>query len=178
MLKKAFTLAELVIVVIVIWILFWALWYLSWDYVYKLNIQNDKEIITSTFFYIQTTSLSQPVYKGKPLSYIWLAFAPEKKYFKIVWLTWDFSSKVYTLWVKNLSYLKFWTWFEVNGHFYNSWMFLYKPYKIWSFFVVSDINGTKVFSGNQDVKFIFYDRIKACFKINLLSWRLKEISCN
>jgi len=71
MLKKAFTLVELVIVVIVIWLLFWALWYLSWDYVYKLNIQNDREIITNAFFYTQTTSLSQPVYKEKVLSYIW-----------------------------------------------------------------------------------------------------------
>jgi len=175
MIKKAFTLIELVIVILIIWILFGALGYLSWSYVYKLNLQNDQETISQTFFSVQTMSLSQPVYKNIPLSYIWVKLIPEKSYFLVVGLTGSLSKDVFSLDSKHLNYLKFGSGFNVSGDFYaGEGIFLYKPYKIGAYFLIDN----KIFSWNTIVKFTFSDKNnKVCFKMNLASGRLNKIKC-
>jgi len=180
MIKKAFTLIELVIVILILWILFGILGFLSWSYVYKLNLQNDQETILNTFFYVQTMSLSQPVYKNIPVSYVWVKLIPEKKYLLIMGNTWDLNQPSFAMDVKNLSYLKFWTGFDVEGNIFSTQgTFFYKPYKLGAYFVVNDGGNTKIFSGNTTVKFKFFDKDrKFCFQINLSSWRLMPVKCD
>jgi prepilin-type N-terminal cleavage/methylation domain-containing protein len=62
--KRAFTLVEMIIVLIIISIVFLALGLISWSYVTKLNLENDKETLDGVFSYVQSTSLSQAVYKN------------------------------------------------------------------------------------------------------------------
>ena len=177
--KKAFTLVEIVVVLLIIWILFWALWYLSWSYVYKLNVENDIQTIQHTFFRTQTMSLSQPVYKGKTLRYVWVKIEPEKSYLVLVWSTWDINN-YFPIWIKNTSYLNYSTGFTVNSwsnsDFY-AWtgVFLYKSYSVWAIF---QTNG-KVFSWDKIVDLYWKDKAgkKFCFTMNLLSGRLFKKKC-
>jgi prepilin-type N-terminal cleavage/methylation domain-containing protein len=62
--KRAFTLVEMIIVLIIISIVFLALGLISWSYVTKLNLENDKETLDGVFSYVQSASLSQAVYKN------------------------------------------------------------------------------------------------------------------
>ena len=173
--KKAFTLLEIVIVVLIIWILLWALWYLSWSYVYKLNIENDVQNIQQTFFKTQTMSLSQPIYKGNALKYVWIKIEPEKSYLILVWSTWDINN-YFPIWIENNSYLNYATGFTVDSHFYAwSGVFLYKSYSLWAVF---QVNWT-IFSWDKMVDLYWKDKAgkKFCFTMNLLSWRLFKKKC-
>jgi len=179
--KKAFTLVELVVVILIIWILFWAIGYLSWSYVHKLNIENDKQTIQSVFYKAQSIALSQPVFKNEVLSYIGIKLIPEKKYILQVGSTW-FLENYFSLDAKPLYYLQMWSGFYVysgsNLTFLNtSGVFLYKSYKLWAYFY----SNWNVYSGNKIVKFSFEDKnhsYKVCFSINLLSGRLFSVKCN
>ena len=180
MFKKAFTLVEIVIVVLIIWILFWAIWYLSWSYVYRLNIQNDQEAILSTFQKVQSISLSQPVVKNKVLSYVWIKLIPNKKYLLEVWTTWNVYD-YFSLQAIPLYYLSMGSGFYILSWWnktFISWsgVIFYKSYWIWASFLCN----WNIYSGNKIVEFQFEDnkwREKVCFKLDLLSGRIFEKKC-
>ena len=186
--KKAFTLIELVIVIIIIWILFLAFWYISWDYVSKLNIQNDRETVENSFVYIQSSTLSQPNFgKYDNISYAWLKLITNNDYIEYVWFTWGLNS--IPLWLQtNVLYIsKIWTGFSI----YSWWTFLesfsgvayfvYKPYTIGVTLIrKKDISDWKIYTWNKAVQFYISDKswyLKKCFRINLLSWRLFSVLC-
>lgn len=181
--KKAFTLVEMILVLIVIWILFLALWYLSWSYIYKLNVQNDKETLVNSISYIQSSSLSKPnFWKYKDINFLWVKLAINKNYITYIWWTWDtFSlSNIISVGSANFYNTKFWTWFTIYSWWTLIWTsdivyFMYKPYTIWSFLVKQDWT---IFTWNKIVKFNILDsRYKDCFKFNVASWRLYYIKC-
>ncbi len=177
MIKKAFTLVELVIVMIILWILFLALWYLTWSYIFRLNVQNDQETINQTFFVIQSRSLSQPVFQWKALSYIWIRLVPDNNNISIVWYTWNKDNFI-VLNSKKLYYLKFWSWCVINWKKFNICNIIYKPYKIWANLITYNEQQQKIFSWNSNVNFYFYYKnTKVCFKLNLSSWRLSKTIC-
>ncbi len=181
--KKAFTLIELIIVVIVLWILFSALWYLSWSYIYNLNVQNDKETLESWFSHIQSSSLSQPSFwKYKMLDFIGIRLEKDKKYISYIWSTWNISNLI-TVGSDYFNNVKLWTWFDL----YSWWVykesldtvyFMYRPYKISSLLIKE--NWT-ILTWNKSIKFhIIDDKLKYyknCLKFNVTSWRLYNISC-
>lgn len=185
--KKAFTLIELVIVVIVLWILFSALWYLSWSYIFKLNVQNDKETLENWISYIQSSSLSQPSFWNyKMLDFIWVKLEKEKKYILYIWATWDvfsLSNKI-TVGSDYFNNIRLWTWFDI----YSWWIFqetvdviyfMYKPYSISSFIVKPN---WVILTWNKSVNFhVIDDKMgfyKNCLKFEVSSWRLYNIACN
>ena len=178
--KKAFTLIEIVIVILIIWILFWAIWYLSWSYVYKLNIQSDQETIINTFRKVQSMSLSQPIYKNKVLSYIWVKLIPHKKYILEIGSTGTVEN-YFSVGAKPLYYLSMWTWFTVVSGANKisiswSWQVFYKSYWLGAYFV----SNWNIYSGNKIIKFKFLDKSwekAVCFKLNLISWRVFVSRC-
>ena len=185
--KKAFTLIELVIVLIIISILLWAISFLSWWYLSKLNIQNEKETIEWDFFYTQTLSLSQPSFwKIKNISYVWIKLLPEKDYIQDVVLTWDLINfhPIYRD-TKTFSYIKFWTgislysWTNLKKVITNESYILYKPYTMWAILVEDDGWTYNIYTGSYILKFSFdtiYSK-KICFKLSLNSWRLYSTKC-
>ena len=184
--KKAFTLAELIIVIIVLWILFGALWYLSWSYIYKLNIQNDKETLENAVSHIQSSSLSQPSFwKYKMLDFVGVKLEKSKSYITYVWSTWNnFSlSNIISAGIDNFYNSKLWTWFNIYSWWAfqgttNEIYFMYKPYTIWSFAVEQDWT---ILTWNKSIKFHIIDNklnyYKNCFRFDVASWRLYNIVC-
>ncbi len=174
MIKKAFTLIELMIVILVIGILFLSIWFLSWSYVHKLNIQNDTQIIENVFLETQNQSLSQPLYKNDLLSKLWVKLFSGKKYLIIMWATW--GNTFLPLKIKNLSYLVLSWGINYNWSYYWSWIIYFNSYKIWANLLVSD----GIFSTGE-VKLEFSDvnwDMKRCFKLNLNVGRLYLDKCN
>ncbi len=182
--KKAFTLVEMVIVLLIIWILFWILAFFSWSYVWNLNIQNDKETLEWDFFYTQATSMSQPkVGNVWNLSYIWIKLSPGEKYFSIEWLTGDLNSSPFSIKTKSLNYTKLWTGAILSGNVWKITLdkdvyIFYKPYTIWSY-VVTDGN---IYSWSNSLFFKLettkYGKKFLCFRVDFPSWRLFENACN
>lgn len=182
--KKAFTLIELVIVIVIISILLGVMSFFSWSYITHLNVQNEKETVLNTFFLSQTMSLSQPTFWSiKDVKYIWVKIEPNKDYIEQVVFTW--TSPIVTK-ILPFSYVKMWTWIKI----YNWWtlekqttnpvFILYKPYKIGSFLMEDmwwtyDIL-TWDYNIKLDFKSIYSDNL--CFMLNLLSWRLYSVNCN
>lgn len=184
--KKAFTLIELLIVVIVIWILFSALWYFSWSYIYKLNIQNDKETLENSVNYVQSSSLSQPSFwKYKNLDFIGIKLEKNKNYLSYIWWTWNHfsSSNKISVGSNDFYSTRLWTWFDIYSWWTLIWTsdivyFMYKPYTIWSFLVKQDWT---IFTWNKSIKFYIVDNrfkdYKNCFRFDTVSWRLYDIVC-
>ena len=178
--RRAFTLLEIVIVVLIIWILFWAIWFLSWSYIYRLNIQNDQETVINTFRKVQTMSLSQPVYKNTVLPYIGIKLIPKKTYLLEIWSTWNMQN-YFSLQAQPLYYLTMWSGFDLYSwdskiFLLGSWEIFYKSYWLGAYF----LHNWVVYSGNKIVKFVFSDKIwreKRCFKVNLASGRIFIEQC-
>jgi len=186
--KKAFTLIELVIVIIIIWILFGALGYISWDYVSKLNIQNDQETIESSFSYIQSSTLSQPnFWNYKNLKYIWIKLSTNTQYLEYIGFTWLIENSFIWLDSKNLYISHIWknftiySWNTILSSFSWNGYFIYKPYTLWSVFVAQPHNSNlEIYTWNKIIQFYITNRsnsLKKCFTMNLLSWRLFSVWC-
>lgn len=182
--KKAFTLIEMLMVILIIWILFSVLWHISWNYIHYFNTQNDKETLENAFSYTQTTTLSQPDFwtKFKNLKYLWIKLSPWKDYITYVWLTWEDRTsleKVFSVKANAFGYLKVWTWFKIDGDFIsNDAYFWYKPYSIWSSFYVDG----RLYTWNKIVEFILDDRslrndYRKCLRFEIASWRLYSKKC-
>ncbi len=186
--KKAFTLIEMIIVIIIIWILFLAFGYISWDYVEKLNIQNDRETVENSFSYIQSSTLSQPNFgKYNNINYAWVKLTTNKDWTMYVWFTWWLDSTPLWLETKVLYTTHIWTWFFVYSWtslidtFSGAAYFVYKPYTIGATFIrQKDSSDWQIYTWNKTIQFYITNRshsLKKCFKINLLSWRLFNVLC-
>ena len=186
--KKAFTLIEMVIVVMIISILLWFLSFLSWSYISKLNVQNEKETLEWDFFYLQSMSLSQPKFwKIKNVKYVWVRLTSSGDYIQNIAFSGNDFSKFYTLDLKPFYYTYLWTWFYIySGNnleetISNDIYILYKPYSMGALLVKKESWWTfKIFTWNRTIKFIVNSiyNDKNCYKINLESWRLYSIYCN
>jgi len=185
--SKAFTLVELVIVLLIISILLWAISFLSWSYLSKLNVQNEKETIEWDFFYNQTLSLSQPnFWKIKNVSYIWIKLSPNKSYIQDVVFTGNLISThpVY-LDTKVFSYLNFWTgvnlysWENLQKNITNDVFILYKPYTMWAILAENDAGSLTIYTGSYTLKFSFNTiySTKICYSLSLNSGRLYPVKC-
>lgn len=180
--KKAFTLIELIVVIIIIWILFLALWYLSWSYIFKLNVQNDKEILESAISYVQSSSLSQPSFwKYKNLKFVGIKLEKDKNYITYVGSTWD---NFFSVGIDNFYVSKLGTWFDIYSwqnleKTINKIYLMYKPYTLWAFAINESWT---ILTWNKSIKFYISDsklkEYKYCFKFELISWRLYNIACN
>ena len=186
--KKAFTLIEMIIVIIIIWILFLAFGYISRDYVSKLNIQNDQETIENSFSYIQSSTLSQPnFWKYDNINYVWVKLTTNTNRTMYVWFTWWLNSKPLWLWTKALYISKIWTWFFIYSwtnlidSFSGAAYFVYKPYTIGATFIrQKDSSDWQIYTWNKTIQFYITNRshsLKKCFELNLLSWRLFNVLC-
>ena len=186
--KKAFTLIELVIVILIIWILFWAFGYMSWDYVEKLNVQNDTETVQNSFSYVQSSTLSQPNFgKYDNLKYAWIKLTTNKDYTMYVWFTWGLDSSPLWLQTKVLYTTHIWTgfsiysWTDLIKTFSGSAYFVYKPYTIGATFIrQKDSTDWQIYTWNKIIQFYIINKsgsFKKCFRIGLLSWRLFNVLC-
>jgi len=185
--KRAFTLVEMLVVIIIIWFLLWVLSFFSWSYISKLNVENDIETMENVFSSVQASSLSQPnFWKINNVSYVWIDLTPNKNYVYKLAFTWEDFSKKNIVDIKSFSYIKIWTWFEIYSwttfekSSTNKWYFLYRPYTMGSFFVEKDGTNYNIFSWDYTINFYIESIYKGrkCFSVHLESWRLKEIKCN
>jgi len=185
--KKAFTLVEMVIVIIIISLLLWVLSFLSWSYISKLNVQNEIESLEWDFFYLQSMSLSQPkIWNIDNIKYIWVKLSPSKDYIKNLAFTGDDFSKSKLVKLIAFSYIRLWSWFEVfsgsnlEKTINNDIIFLYKPYSMWAILVEDNWWAYNLLTWNYTIKFLVNSiyQTKTCFKINLESWRLYKTDCH
>jgi prepilin-type N-terminal cleavage/methylation domain-containing protein len=186
--KRAFTLVEMIIVLIIISIVFLALGLISWSYVTKLNLENDKETLDGVFSYVQSTSLSQAVYKNwKLFDYLWMQLISNYPNIILVWFTWSLTkSNLSLLENKVLNYTKVGSKFFIYSWDNTlidsfSWKayFVFKSYNLWAYFIKQTQSLWQVFTGNKLVKFsISKKNYKKCFSFNLNSGRLFETNCN
>lgn len=184
--KKAFTLVEIIIVLIIIFLIFSVLGYISWSYVNKLNLENDKESLEGSFSYMLSRSLSQSTYKNHILNYVWLKLSSNWQNIVYVWFKSKLDQDNLQL-LKNrlLNYTKVWkkfdiySWDSLIDSFSGDAYFVFKSYELGASFIKSKPGIWEVFTWNKYIKFSLYKNnlYKKCFEFRLSSGRLFITDC-
>ena len=193
---KAYTLIEMVVVIIIIWLILSIVWLFSWRYIYSLNVKNDVETLMWAFTYVQTSSLSQPNVGSwdEVFDFVWVKIENTKWYIQLIWFTWEYedisTANIHIFKTYPLNVTAFGSWVKVlkGTHTILSWevYFLYEPYKLNQAIVVKDNSmnwHTFTWINNDYTVFdIMHKRDDInpawCFNFNFSNWRVYEYMCN
>lgn len=165
--KKTFTLIELLIVAVIICILLLIMIFLGTNYIYEMEVRNDKEEIISFFNKAVSQSLSSSFYYGQKYDKIQITLKnnTDKLYLSALDEDWNKTDISY----KDLKYVMF-TWINDTWKFLLTWNTFGCQY--------TDNSWTKI--APQFVDFAIYAstyRYTYCFKVDLSSCRIFEQRC-
>lgn len=165
MMKKSFTLIEIVIVVFIIMVLLLLLLNMGWFYIKNIQLRNDKEDLIMLFNKNYSRILSSSYYNDKKYEEFHMYLYNKQNYIDYKAISW---ANIQDLWRKTLTIWQFsWS--------FTTWDFIFKSYQMWCWF--SD--WTNIFTW-WNVRFdliSWYDNLKHCFSINLDACKLKQVLC-
>lgn len=175
MIKRAFTLVELLIVIVIVWIFFSLLFSAFWSYLKTIHFKNNKELFLINFDSISSHSMSSSYYNWKKFDKLNLVIWDQKSFFTKKALSW--SNEIF-LWKENLDVSVF-SWFTYSWNSsidFNTWNIFFESYKLGCYLSWSS-NRFTTWNVYFDLKSTIW-AWKYCFKLNLESCRLVENNCD
>jgi len=138
--KKAFTLVEMIVVIVILWLMFSAFWILSWSYIQKLTKVNDIETIKWAFSFAMNSSFSQPIpNEDQEMNFDFVAVRmdTDTNNIDVVWFTGAYDvlpEQIYSIREYQIGRIHSWTGWTIikeNSEETFDWniYFLYEPYR-------------------------------------------------
>lgn len=165
MLKRAFTLVEMLVVIVVISLMIWLVMFSWWKNVTEIQFRSDKETFLSTFTKIRTNALSSNYYKDVKYESLEMEYDSNKNKIKISYVSWWTNYDLENIYFTN-SFFSWSSWFRIS---------LY-PYSLNCNLLYLDPNINNNWMSIVQLR-SKNKKYSYCFNMESSSCRLKEIQC-
>lgn len=162
--KKAFTLIEMIVVIIIISILFLIVLRMGWNYVRDMQFRNDKEEFLSQYNKLLSQSMSSNYYEWEEYKEFSLQIADQWDEINLYAITWN---NQVLIWRRALG-VSYFSWLN------NVWTFLFQAYELGCWYEDWDWELT---GGNVNFQLISIYDWWYCFDVNLDSCKISESKC-
>lgn len=173
MLKKWFTLVEMIVVIIIMALLLSIMLLLWFNYIKRMQLRNDKEQLISTYFWLVSQSMSSNYFYWNKFNQIGLSLNNWGSELNVLSLSGDSFTK--NIWFSKLSYSSL-SWFQLWWNHYDEWLIILESYEIWcwfkswiDYFTWWDLRFDLNSNNSKD---------KYCFEISLNSCKIDEKECD
>ncbi|MEF2175456.1 MAG: type II secretion system protein [Candidatus Absconditabacteria bacterium] len=163
--KRAFTLVEMLVVIMVIGLLLGLVIFSGWKNVTEIEFRSDKETFLSTFTKIRNNALSSNYFKDTKYDSLEIQYDDDNNTLNTKYIIDGSNNDLQPIYLTN-------SYFSGN----DSFKIIFLPYSVGCDFVSLDSNLSN--NGNNLIQLVSKNgKYAYCFNLDLTACRLKEIQC-